>query len=60
MLDDDLTAVQTEGGHVVLNLNPLVVQLGDQIAIVGNLANKLPPDAGRIQLMKADQLETAQ
>ena len=60
VLDDDLTAVQTEGGYVVLNLRPLVVQLGDEVAIVGNLASRLPPDAGRIQLMKADQLETAQ
>ena len=60
VLDDDLTAVQTEGGYVVLNLRPLVIQLGDEVAIVGNLASRLPPDAGRIQLMKADQLETAQ
>jgi hypothetical protein len=60
VLDDDVTAVQTEGGYVVLNLQPLVVQLGDQIAIVGNLASKLPDTAGRVKIMKADQLETAQ
>jgi hypothetical protein len=60
VLDDDTTAVQTEGGYVVLNLRPLVIQLGDQIAIVGNLANKLPATAGQVKLMKADQLEQAQ
>jgi hypothetical protein len=60
VLDDDLTAVQTEGGYVVLNLRPLVVQLGDEVAIVGNLAGRLPPDVGEVRLMKADQLETAQ
>jgi hypothetical protein len=60
LLDDDLTAVQTEGGYLVLNLRPLVVQLGDRVAIFGRVAERLPPDAGRIQVMEADQLETAQ
>jgi hypothetical protein len=60
VLDDDTTAVQTEGGYVVLNLRPLVIQLGDQVAIIGNLASKLPNSAGRIKIMKADQLEQAQ
>ena len=60
VLDDDLTAVQTEGGYLVLNLRPLVVQLGDRVAIVGRLANRLPGDAGYIRVMEADQLETAQ
>ena len=60
VLDDDLTAVQTEGGYLVLNLRPLVVQLGDRVAIVGRLANRLPGDAGYIRVMEANQLETAQ
>ncbi len=60
ILDDELTSVSTEEGFIVLNLRPLVVQLGDQIAIVGRVADRLPPDAGRIQIMEAGQLETAQ
>ena len=60
VLNDDLTNVQTEGGVVVLNLRPLVVQLGDQVAIVGRVAERLPADAGRIEIMDAKQLETAQ
>jgi hypothetical protein len=60
VLDDDLTHVQTEGGFVVLNLRPLVIQLGERVAIFGRVAQKLPPDTGRIQIMEADQLETAQ
>jgi hypothetical protein len=60
LLDDDLTAVQTEGGYAVLNLRPLVVQLGDQVAIVGRLATRLPDDAGVIRIMEAEQLEAAQ
>ena len=60
VLDDDLTAVSTEGGVVVLNLRPLVVQLGDRVAIVGRVAERLPDDAGRIEVMEAEQLGLAQ
>jgi Short C-terminal domain len=60
VLDDDTTVVSTEGGFVVLNLRPLVIQLGDQVAIVGRVADRLPENAGQIKIMKADQLETAQ
>ncbi len=60
ILDDDTTAISTEGGFLVLNLRPLVIQLGDQVAILGPAAERLPDSAGRIKLMEADQLETAQ
>lgn len=60
LLDDRGTAIRTTNGVVVLDLKPLVIQLGDRIAIVGNLAQKLPPDAGKIQIMQADQLRQAQ
>jgi hypothetical protein len=60
VLNDDLTAVETDGGVVVLNLRPLVVQVGDQVAIIGRVADRLPADAGRIEVMDATQLETAQ
>jgi hypothetical protein len=60
VLDDDLTAVSTEGGVVVLNLRPLVIQLGDRVAIFGRVADRLPDDAGRVEIMDAQQLETAQ
>ena len=60
VLDDDLTSVQTEGGYVVLNLQPLVVQLGERVAIIGQVSSRLPPDAGLIRIVEADNLETAQ
>ncbi len=60
MLDDDVTAVSTEGGYVVLDLQPLVVQIGEQVAILGRVGARLPEDTGRIRIMKADDLETAQ
>ncbi len=60
VLDDELTAISTEDGAIVLNLQPLVIQLGDRVAIFGRVAERLPADAGRIEIMEAQQLETAQ
>lgn len=60
LLEDDTVVAREEGGYLVLDLTPLLDQLGDQVAIVGNLAARLPPDAGVIRLMESGQLETAQ
>jgi len=60
LLDNNLTLIRQEGGFVVLDLHPLVIQLGDRVAVVGNLAQRLPADTGRVEIMKADQLKTAQ
>jgi hypothetical protein len=60
LLDDKTTYIRTQGGAVILDLNPLVVQLGDQIAVVGKVAERLPADSGRIEIMDAEQLEKAQ
>jgi hypothetical protein len=60
VLDDDTGAVSTEDGKIVLDLRPIVIQLGDQVAIIGNLAQKLPDDTGRIEIVEADRLELAQ
>jgi hypothetical protein len=60
LLENDTTLVNVQGGAVVLDLRPLVIELGDRVAIVGNLAEQLGPDAGRIEIMDAGQLETAQ
>jgi hypothetical protein len=60
LLDDRATAIRTTNGNVVLDLRPLVIQLGDQIAIVGKLGQRLPPDAGQITILQSDQLRQAQ
>ncbi len=60
VLEDDVQGVSTEEGAVFLDLRPLIIQLGDRLAIVGRLAQQLPNDAGRIKVIDANQLETAQ
>ncbi len=42
LLDDDTTFIQTEGGAVVLDLRPIVIELGDQVAVIGKVAERLP------------------
>jgi hypothetical protein len=60
LLDDDTTFIQTEGGAVVLDLRPIVIELGDQVAVIGKVAEKLPESSGRIVIIQKSQLETAQ
>jgi hypothetical protein len=60
VLQDDTQSVTTEGGAVFLDLRPLVIELGNRIPVVGRIAAQLPDDAGRIKVIEADQLETAQ
>jgi hypothetical protein len=60
VLEDKGEAVSTEGGTVALNLGSLVTNLADQVGIGANLAEKLPPDAGQVTILRSDQLKTAQ
>jgi hypothetical protein len=60
LLDDKSKFVQTDGGKVVLDLRPIIIQIGDQVAVIGRVADKLPASAGRITIANANQLQTAQ
>ena len=60
LLDDDTTFIQTEGGAVVLDLRPIVIQVGDQVAVIGKVAERLPESSGKIAIIEKSQLETAQ
>lgn len=52
-------AIQTQGGDVVLVLRPLLANLAENVGI-GNVAAKLPANAGTIVIMKSDQLDAIQ
>ena len=60
LLDDDTTFIQTEGGAVVLDLRPLVIEIGDQVAVIGKIAEKLPASSGKVVIMQKSQLDAAQ
>jgi hypothetical protein len=60
LLDDDGSFIQTEGGQVVLDLRPIMIELGDQVVVIGRIAEKLPESAGKIAIVDESQLEAAQ
>ena len=60
MLEGDTPRLQTSNGNVVLDLRPLVVQLGDRFGFLGDLDQQLPPTAAQMTILKADNLDTAQ
>ena len=57
--DEGGGAVSTTGGQVTLDLGPLVQQVGERVGLSG-LAQKLPPDAGQLTVLRSDQLDLAQ
>ncbi len=60
VLEDEKEAVETEDGEVKLQLGSLVTNLADQVGVGESLAEKLPPDAAEITILRSDQLQTAQ
>jgi uncharacterized membrane protein len=60
VLENKKEAVETEGGNVKLNLGQLLQNLAEQVGIGEDLAQKLPADAAQIEILKSDELKTAQ
>jgi hypothetical protein len=60
VLENKKEAVETANGEVTLNLGSLLTNLAQQVGIGESLAEKLPPDAGQITVLRSDQLKTAQ
>ena len=60
VLENKKEAVDTANGEVKLNLGSLLTNLAGQIGLGQSLAEKLPPDAGQIRILKSEQLKTAQ
>ncbi len=61
IVDDEGQFLQTGEGEVVLDLSPIVQQLADRVGLTEQqVEERLGPDAGRIVIMKADQLGTVQ
>jgi hypothetical protein len=52
--------ISTSGGDVVLDLRPLLDRISQRIGIVAKARANAPPDAGRIVLLRSDQIKAAQ
>lgn len=59
VLDGKRGILVSSNGNVVLNLRPIVQQLADETGLGSRLEARLPPDAGKIEIMKGNQLEAA-
>ena len=44
----------------MLDLRPIMIDLGEEVAVIGRVAEKLPESAGKIAIVDESQLETAQ
>ena len=60
VLENKKEAVETAEGKVTLQLGSLITNLADQVGIASQLADKLPPDAGQVTILRSDELKTAQ
>ncbi len=60
VLAGDTLVLAESNGNVILDLRPLVLQLGDRFGFVSDLATKIPIDAAQVTIMKSDDLDTAQ
>jgi hypothetical protein len=59
LLDGKHNVLEATNGNVVLNLQPILQQLEQATGIGSRLNAQLPPDAGKITLLKGSQLGTA-
>ena len=53
-------AVSTEQGVVTLDLRRIVLDTADRIGLGRTVQQKLPPDVGRVEVLRSDQLRAAQ
>jgi len=60
VIDGGGPAVSTTGGEVTLNLGTLLGQISEKLGVGGKIAEKLPPEAGEITVLKSSQLSTVQ
>lgn len=60
LLDDNLEGASTEGGVVTLDLRRILANVGEQVGVGGNLADKLPQSAAELEILRSDELSAAQ
>jgi Short C-terminal domain len=60
VLEGDGERVSTEGGVVSLDLERIVLEAADRIGIRDRVEGRLPEDVGRIEILRSDELDTAQ
>jgi hypothetical protein len=60
LIEGDGTIVEQQGGVVTLDLRALIQEVASRLGIGEEVAAKLPEGAGRIEILRSDQIEAAQ
>ena len=60
VLEGEGETITTEGGVVTLDLERIVLEAADRVGIREQVEDELPEDVGRIEILRSDELDTAQ
>jgi len=60
VLEERSGTVSTEEGTVTLDLGDIVVEAADRIGVSDSVQRRIGPDAGHVELLRSDDLDTAQ
>ena len=60
VLEGGGSRVSTEGGKVTLDLQVVIRDAADRIGVGQDVVDKIPADAGKIVILRSDQLDAAQ
>ena len=60
VLESEEGTVSTEGGVVTLDLELIVLEAADRIGLRSEVEDQLPADVGTIEILRSDELDTAQ
>ena len=60
VLEERSGTVSTEEGTVTLDLGDIVVEAADRIGVSDSVQRRIGPDAGQVELLQSDDLDTAQ
>jgi hypothetical protein len=60
VLEGGGSRVSTDEGKVTLELRAIILEAADRIGIGEQVADKIPAEAGRIVVLRSDELDTAQ
>jgi Short C-terminal domain len=60
VLEERSGTVSTEEGAVVLDLGDIVVEAADRIGVSDSVQRRIDEDAGRVEILRSDDLDTAQ
>lgn len=60
VLEGDRATVSTQGGIVTLDLEQIILDAADRLGIRKQVEDNLPEDVGRIEILRSNELDTAQ